>query len=183
MRTHIRPALFGLVATAFLIAGCAPTAGASGDSSGTDGDGSGTASGAVSCETYVASTDPETSLFTTTALAAGPAEGQVYGDGTELSVTLSEEAIAAGLLPQFELYRIFDTGGPELLASLAFDPTTGDDGTFSTSTLAFGKDELVGTAIVAQIFAIADQPVGDAEVYGSKVLLGNYCITYANDGS
>ena len=39
------------------------------------------------------------------------------------------------------------------------------------------------TAVVAQIFAINDGPVGNAETYGDKLLLGNYCLTYANDAS
>lgn len=122
-------------------------------------------------------------LFTTSAIASGPAEGQVFGDGTKLSVTLSQEAIDAGLLPQVELITLSDTGGPVLVASLAFDPTTGGDGTYSTSLTEFGNDELVGTAIVAEIFAISDATVGDAQPYGDKLLLGNYCMTYANDGS
>ena len=37
--------------------------------------------------------------------------------------------------------------------------------------------------MVAEVFAISDATVGDAEPYGAKLLLGNYCITYANDGS
>jgi hypothetical protein len=128
-------------------------------------------------------TDPAVSLFTTNLITSGPSEGQTYGDGTELSITLSDEAMAAGLLPQFEINTLSDTGGPVAIASLIFDPTTGDDGTFSTSSFEFGNDEYVGTAVVAQIFAIHDGVVGDAETYGDKLLLGNYCLTYANDES
>jgi hypothetical protein len=183
MRTSLYPALIACAATVFFIAGCAPTGAVSEDSGGDSGGDGSSASGVATCETYASSGDPELKLFTSTALSAGPSEGQVFGDGTELSVTLSEEAIAAGLLPQFELLRATDSGGPELISSLAFDPTTGGDGTFSTSIFEFGNDEWVGTPIVAQIFAISDQTVGDATTYGSKLLLGNYCMTYANDGS
>ena len=185
-----RPGLLLGIAAALVLAGCAPTAPS--DSGGTDsGTGTGTEeppaadSGATGadCSIYAGQTDPELKLFTSSALTAGPAEGQVYGDGTELSVTLSQDAIDAGLLPQVELISLSDTGGPVLVSSLAFDPTTGGDGTYSTSLLEFGNDELVGTAVVAEIFAISDATVGDAEPYGAKLLLGNYCITYANDGS
>jgi len=169
------------IATALLV-GCSPLANSGGSESSGEGGGS-VASGVATCEDYAASTDPSTTLFTTTALTAGPSADQIYGDGSEFSVTLSPEAIAAGLLPQFELYRLTDEGNPELVSSLAFDPTTGGDGTYSTSTFEFGNDELVGTAVVAQIFAISDQAVGDAEIFGDKLLLGNYCITYSNDGS
>lgn len=130
---------------------------------------------------FTGQTDPELKLFTSSAIAAGPATGQVYGDGTELSITLSQEAINAGLLPQFELLTLSDTGDPLLISSLIFDPTTGGDGTYSTSSLEFGDDELVGTAIVVEFFAISDATVGDAERYGAKLLLGNYCLTYGND--
>jgi hypothetical protein len=163
-----------------LLAGCAPTTPSAepGGSDGTD-----TGSSAAGCAIYDGQTDPELKLFTTSALAAGPSEGQVYGDGTEFSVTLSQEAIDAGLLPQFELVKLTENGGPELVSSLAFDPTTGGDGTYSTSTFEFGNDELVGKSVVAEIFAISDATVGDAVPYGDKLLLGNYCITYGNDGS
>jgi hypothetical protein len=67
-----------------------------------------------------------------------------------------------------------------LLGSLAFDPTTGGDGTYSTNLSEFGNDEYIGHAVVAEIFAISGATVGDAEPYGDKLLLGNYCVTYAN---
>lgn len=175
-----RPALIAAIAASFLLAGCAPTATPPAADGGPAPDADTTA---ASCSTYADQTDPELKLFTSTALAAGPSEGQVYGDGTELSVTLSQEAIDAGLLPQFELLTVSDTGGPVSVSSLAFDPTTGADGVYSTSLLEFGNDELVGTAIVAEIYAISDATVGDAQPYGDKLLLGNYCLTYANDGS
>ena len=180
-----RSTFTAVVAVSLLLAGCAPTASTSGPA-GNTGSGSGSGSGtssAADCSIFDGQTDPELSLFTSSALSAGPAHAQVYGDGTEFSVTLSKEAIDAGLLPQFELISLSKDKGPALVSSLAFDPTTGGDGTFSTKTLAFGNDELVGKAIVAEIFAISDASVGDAKKYGSKLLLGNYCITLANDGS
>lgn len=177
----LRPALIAAIAATLLLVGCAPTA--SGPT--TEGDVAATSPEGPSadCGIYASQTDPELKLFTSTAIAAGPAEGQVYGDGTELSITLSPEAIDAGLLPQFELITLSESGGPVSVSSLAFDPTTGSDGTYSTAMLEFGNDELVGTAVVAEIFAISDATVGDAEPYGDKLLLGNYCVTYANDGS
>jgi hypothetical protein len=35
--------------------------------------------------------------------------------------------------------------------------------------------------MVPQVFAIADTAIGTTEKYGGKVLLGNYCLSYAND--
>lgn len=175
-----RPALIAAIAASLLLAGCAPTTPAP------DVDGApapDAESTTADCSTYAGQTDPELMLFTSSALTAGPSEGQVYGDGTELSVTLSQEAIDAGLLPQIELLTVSETGGPVLISSLTFDPTTGANGTYSTSLLEFGNDELVGTAVVAEIFAISGDTVGDAQPYGDKLLLGNYCLTYANDGS
>jgi hypothetical protein len=178
--------LVAVITATLLLAGCAPVAPASDppatDSPTAEGD-STDAGSAADCSIYEGQTDPELMLFNSNAIEAGPGERQVFGDGTELSITLSQEAISAGLLPQFELITLSDTGGPVLISSLAFDPTTGGDGTYSTSTLEFGDDELVGTAIVAEFFAISDATVGDAQPYGDKLLLGNYCMTYANDGS
>jgi hypothetical protein len=175
-----RSLLLVAVSATVLLAGCTPTTPSATPGGST---GSGDGSSAKGCEIYDGQTDPELKLFTTTALTAGPGADQVYGDGTEFSVTLSQEAIDAGLLPQFELVKLTDNGGPELVSSLAFDPESGGDGRYYTSTLEFGNDELVGTAVVAEIFAISDATVGDAVKYGDKLLLGNYCITYANDGS
>ena len=176
-----RPALIAAIAASLLLAGCAPTTPApapEGEAPAPEAE-----STETDCSIYAGQTDPELMLFTSSALTAGPTEGQVFGDGTELSITLSQEAIDAGLLPQFELITLSETGGPVLVSSLTFDPTTGADGTYSTSLLEFGNDELVGTAVVAEVFAISGATVGDAQPYGDKLLLGNYCLTYANDGS
>ncbi len=183
-----RSIIASAVTLTLLLAGCAPTATSSGTDTGSgtapdSGTSTGGTSGAADCSVFDGQTDPELSLFTSSALSAGPSQGQVYGDGTELSVTLSKEATDAGLLPQFELLSLSDKGEPLFVSSLAFDPTTGGDGVFSTKLMEFGNDELVGKAIVAEIFAISEADVGGAKRYGSKLLLGNYCMTYANDGS
>lgn len=178
--TSPRFAFLVAVATSLLLAGCTPVASNPGSQGGQGGNVNGDA---ADCSTFAGQTDPELTLFTSTAVATGPKQGQVYGDGTEFSVTLSKEAIDAGLLPQFEIVALSKSGEPVLVSSLAFDPTTGGDGTYSTETLEFGNDELVGKAVVAEIFAISEASVGDAQRYGSKLLLGNYCITYGNDGS
>ncbi|WP_309617255.1 hypothetical protein [Salinibacterium sp.] len=175
--------LVAFITASLLLAGCAQVAPATEEGSAGSGSGSGSETLSTDCSIYEGQTDPELTLFTSNAVAAGPGNGQVFGDGTELSVTLSQEAIDAGLLPQFELITLSETGGPVVISSLAFDPTTGGDGTYSTSTLEFGNDELVGTAMIAEIFAISDATVGDTQPYGDKLLLGNYCMTYANDGS
>ena len=47
----------------------------------------------------------------------------------------------------------------------------------------FGNDELVGKAVVVEVFAISDAKIEGTQQYGDKLLLGNYCMTYANDGS
>lgn len=178
---NARAVLIAAFIATFSLAGCAPSTPAptgDGDTSATSPEGA-----SADCGIYADQADPELRLFTSSAIAAGPAEGQVYGDGTELSITLSPEAIDAGLLPQFDLLNLSESGGPLLISSQIFDPTSGADGTFSTTNLLFGNDELVGTAVVAEVFAISAATVGDAEPYGDKLLLGNFCLTYANDGS
>ena len=156
-----------VIASSLLLAGCTPT-GSSGPSQGGDSGGAPASGSAANCGAYEGQTDPELMLFTSSAIDAGPTQGQKYGDGTTLSVTLSQEAIAAGLLPQFEINTISSSGGPELVSSLIFDPTTGGDGTYSTSSLEFGHDDLVGTAVVAEIFAISDAKILEAQ----RILFG-----------
>ena len=176
-----RFAIASVVAFSLLLVGCtqtAPSSGSNDSSGGTPAVGSG-----ADCSVFDGQTDPELTLFTSTAIAAGPAKGQKYGDGTELSVTLSQEALDAGLLPQFEILSFSPAKGSALVSSLAFDPTTGGDGTFSTKMQEFGNDELVGKAVVVEVFAISDSKIEGTQQYGDKLLLGNYCMTYANDGS
>ncbi|MBX3091429.1 MAG: hypothetical protein KF801_02860 [Cryobacterium sp.] len=169
-----------VVAAGLLLAGCAPAAS---DTAPGGNPGSPPGSGPADCSAFDGQSDPELMLFTSSAIAAGPEAGQKYGDGTELSITLSKEAMDAGLLPQFELIALGSDGAPVLVSSLAFDPTTGGDGTYSTSSLEFGNDTLVGKPIIAEIFAISDATMDGASAHGDKLLLGNYCMTYANDGS
>jgi hypothetical protein len=168
------------MSAAALLVGCTTTP--VGSSGGTAG-GSKPGAGASGCEAFAKQTDPALKLFTTDAITDGPKQGQKYGDGTELAITLSADAVAAGLLPQFELNNLSKNGGPVGISSEVFDPTSGAGGRYSTTSKLFGKDELVGTAMVMQVFAIADSPIGTTEKYGDKVLLGNYCLSYANDGS
>jgi len=183
MHLHrVVPALVLTIGAAALLVGCTTTGGSGGSAGGTT-PGAGSGSGSGDCSAFAGQSDPALKLFTTDAITAGPKKGQKYGDGTELAITLSDSAIAAGLLPQFELNNLSDNGGPVGISSEAFDPTTGADGKYSTANKLFGKDELVGTAMVLQVFAIADTAIGTTEKYGDKVLLGNYCLTYANDGS
>ncbi|MEO6115303.1 MAG: hypothetical protein ABIP33_02870 [Pseudolysinimonas sp.] len=181
IRRVIAPTVVAL-STVALLAACATT-GTAQDSSGGSKAGAGSASGAADCSAFARQTDPALKLFTTDAIASGPTEGQKYGDGTELAITLSADAIAAGFLPEFELNNLSKSGEPVGISSEIFDPTTGSDGTYSTTNKLFGKDELVGTAMVLQVFTIADTAIGTTEKYGDKVLLGNYCLSYANDGS
>jgi hypothetical protein len=175
-----RTALLSSVAAVLVLAGCSPTGSTPTTAPANDGS---TGGGGNTCATFAAQTDPALKLMTSSAIASGPSEGQKYGDGTEFSVTLSQEAIDAGYLPQFELNTLDDNGVWVQLSSLNFDPTTGADGTYSTSTLEFGNDEYAGTPVAAQIFAISDNPIGDTVQYGDKVILGTYCITYENDAS
>jgi hypothetical protein len=177
---RIVPALLLTMSAAALLVGCSTTP--SGDSGGSAG-GSNPGGAASDCSAFAGQTDPALKLFTTDAITSGPKQGQKYGDGTELAITLSSDAVAAGLLPQFELNNLSKNGGPVGISSEVFDPTSGADGRYSTTSKLFGKDELVGTAMVLQVFAIADTAIGTTEKYGNKVLLGNYCLSYANDGS
>ena len=168
----------------FALAGCAPAAPApTGDGDTQAASPESPEGSSADCGIYAGQTDPELKLFTSAGIAAGPAEGQVFGDGTELSVTLSQAAIDAGLLPLFDLNSLSESGGPNLISSQTFDPTTGADGTYSTTSRPFGRDELVGTAMVMEVYAISEGTIDGAERYGIKLLLGNYCMTYGNDGS
>jgi hypothetical protein len=177
---RITPTLVLAVCAAVVLAGCTTTpSGGSGSPAGGSKPGTATAD----CSAFDGQTDPALKLFTTDAITSGPKKGQTYGDGTELAITLSDQAVAAGLLPQFELNNLSKNGGPVAISSEIFDPASGADGTYSTTNKLFGKDELVGTAMVLQVFAIADTAIGTTEKYGDKVLLGNYCLSYANDGS
>jgi hypothetical protein len=177
---RIVPALLLTASAAALLVGCTttPTASSGGSAGGSKPGGT-----ASDCSAFVDQTDPALKLFTTDAITSGPKQGQKYGDGTALAITLSTDAVAAGLLPQFELNNMSKSGGPVGISSEIFDPSTGADGRYSTTNKLFGKDELVGTAMVLQVFAIADTAIGTTEKYGDKVLLGNYCLSYANDGS
>jgi len=178
-----RAALIAAIASVVLLAGCTPAAQSTDTGSSTDSGSNTGTTASTGCDRFAGQTDPELALFTSSAIAAGPTEGQVYGDGTELSITLSQAAIDAGILPLFDLLTITESNNPQLISSLAFDPTTGGDGTYSTALQEFGDDELVGTAIVAEFYAISTATVDGAVQYGDKLLLGNYCMTYANDGS
>ena len=173
------PLAFTLLLGAILLSGCAAGTTDSDDSSGDSSSSTGSGSKKGGCAAYAKLTDPALKLFTTDAITTGPTEGQKYGDGTKLAITLSSGAIDAGYLPQFELNRA-DGDAPVAISSEIFDPTTGDDGTYSTTNSLFGGDEFVGTAMVMQVFAIADTAIPTTEQYGDKVLLGNYCLSYAN---
>ncbi|MEP6843113.1 MAG: hypothetical protein ABJA11_06305, partial [Pseudolysinimonas sp.] len=148
-RRRIIPAMLLAVSVVALLAACTTTASTGGNSGGSAG---GSKSGdSADCSTFAGQTDPALKLFTTDAISSGPKQGQKYGDGTELAITLSSDAIAAGLLPQFELNGLSKSGGPVGISNEIFDPTSGSDGTFSTTNKLFGKDELVGKAMVLQV--------------------------------
>lgn len=186
LRTLAVPALLVLA-----LAGCAPTApgeSGAGDANGSDTSGdTGTDTDtnadadATGCASLDTSAEPKLALGETDLVSAGPAEGQPYGDGTPFSVTLSEAGIATGYLPMFELYGPTDTGDFTLLSSLAFDPDTGDDGTYSTAMNEFGNDEYVGEPVIATVFAIDTAIEGSGGLNSDNyVVLANYCITYAH---
>src|SRR4051812_35982689 len=154
---RVIPALVLSAAAAALLVGCTTTPSSnSGGTAGGSAGGSASGGSKADCSAFDGQSDPALKLFTTDAITTGPKQGQKYGDGTKLSITLSPEAITAGLLPQFELNNASKNGGPVGISSEIFDPSSGTDGTYSTSNKLFGKDELVGTAMVMQVFAIAD---------------------------
>lgn len=179
-----RSLLTAAIVVSLLLAGCAPTATSSSSQggSGSGGNGGNGGNGGADCSAYKNSVEPTLVLFSSSAIADGPTEGQVYGDGSTLSVTLSQEAIDLGVLPQAQVLNINEDGAPLWVSSIAFVPNA-DGTTYSTDLPEIGNDKLVGKAVVLNVIDISEAKIEGARQNGDSLILGNYCLTYANDGS
>lgn len=161
-----------LIATASvaLLAACA-TGAPSGDGDGgtTGGTGGGTAAG---CEVFDAY--PEAVPFQSDLIASAPASGAVWGDGTPFTIQLSDEAIAADLLPQIDFLTVVN-GGLQLATSQIFDDN--GDGSYTNQNNVF-DETLDGQPGIAQVNTITDASFDGEKYDGNLLVLGNYCITF-----
>ena len=163
-----------IVATSLaLLAGCAPGGTDGGGDTGGGGDagtGGGTAAG---CEVFDGT---EAEPFASSLIATAPEAGAVWGDGTTFAITLSDEAVAAGLLPQVEFLTMFN-GGLQSAANQIFDEDGA--GAYSNQNNLF-DDSLEGQPGIAQVFAISDASFDGAVNNGDQLIMGNYCVTFKN---
>ena len=100
----------------------------------------------------------------------------MWGDGTSFAIQLSDEAVAAGLLPQVEFLTMFN-GGLQTEASQIFDEDGA--GAYSNKNNVF-NDDLEGQPGIAQVFAISDATFDGAVNNGDSLIMGNYCVTFKN---
>jgi hypothetical protein len=161
------------VASVTLLAACAPTGGTStGGNGGSSGDG-GSAAGASDCSIFDGT---EVAPFTSSLITSAPDSGAVWGDGSSFAIQLSDEAIAADLLPQVEFFTLFN-GGVQTAANQIFDED--GNGAYSNKNNVF-DDDLEGQPGIAQVFAISDATFDGAQNNGQELILGNYCVTFKN---
>jgi hypothetical protein len=157
-----------------LLTACAPTSGGGGSdggsSGGTDGGDSGSAAG---CEIFDGT---EAEPFTSSLITSAPDSGAVWGDGTKFAIQLSDEAVAAGLLPQVEFLTLAN-GGLQTATSQIFDED--GNGAYSNVNNLFA-DDLEGQPGIAQVFAISDASFDGAVNNGDSLIMGNYCVTFKN---
>jgi hypothetical protein len=99
--------------------------------------------------------------------------GDTWGDGTPFEIQLTDEAIAAEILPQVEFLSIVN-GGPQSAANQIFDEN--GDGSFSNANNLFDS-QFNNQPGIAQVFAITDATFDGEKYDGSTLILGNYCVT------
>lgn len=151
-----------------LLAACS-TGGAvtdGGDAGGGGTDGGGT-SGGGDCADFGAEYAP----FTSDLIASQ--SGSVWGDGSAFEIQLSDEAIAADLLPTVEFLSNVN-GGVQVASGQIFDDL--GDGAFSNSLNLFDS-QFDGQPGIARVIALADLTFDGEQYDGDKLILGNYCIT------
>jgi len=146
-----------------LLAACT-TGGATGGDTGTDG-GDTAANG--DCSDF----GEEYAPFSGDLIASQ--SGTTWGDGSAFAIQLSDDAIAAGILPQVEFLSNVN-GGVQTASNQIFDDL--GDGAFSNSLNLFDSqfDSQPG---IAQVFAISDVTFDGEKYDGDTLFLGNYCIT------
>lgn len=148
-----------------LLAGCT---GAADPADGSGGTGGGADSGG--CAAF-AGTD--SAPFRSDQVLSAPDAGATYGDGS--AITFELDPALADEVPQLTFYDIFTGGvrdaGPAVL-------TEEPDNTF-TADLDIVNSDLDGEPGIAELFIISDVDYGDARRNGDKLVLGNFCLTYA----
>jgi hypothetical protein len=171
-RTRLRILSTLVVAASIgLLAACAPTGGGGDGGGSSSGDGEG--GSAAGCEIFDGT---EAAPFASSLITSAPESGAVWGDGTSFAIQLSDEAIAADLLPQVEFLTLFN-GGLQSATNQIFDEDGG--GAFSNKNNLF-DDTLEGQPGIAQVFAISDQDFEGAVRNGDQLIMGNYCVTFKN---
>ena len=156
-----------------LLAACTTGGGATGGGGDTDGSTGSGSTVAADCSVFDGT---EAEPFSSSLITSAPEEGTVWGDGTTFAIQLSDEAIAAGLLPQVEFFTVFN-GGLQTAANQIFDED--GDGAYSNKNNVF-DDTLEDQPGIAQVFAISDATFDGAVNSGQELIMGNYCITFKN---
>lgn len=161
------PRLLLVLPVIALLAACAPTGGTTGGGDTGGGDTSGGGSSAAGGCDFGA----EYAEFSSDLVASQ--SGTTWGDGSEFAIQLSDDAIAAGILPTVDFLSNVN-GGVQVASGQVFDDL--GDGKFSNSLNLFDS-QFDGQPGIAQVVAITDAAF-DGETYeGDKLILGNYCIT------
>jgi hypothetical protein len=148
-----------------LLAACT-TGGATGGGD-TGGDTGGGSAATGDCSDF----GEEYAPFTSDLIASQ--SGSTWGDGSEFAIQLSDDAVAAGILPQVEFLSNVN-GGVQTAASQVFDDL--GDGAFSNSLNLFDS-QFDGQPGIAQVIAITDVTFDGEQYDGNTLILGNYCIT------
>jgi hypothetical protein len=151
-----------------LLAACTtgPTTGG-GNSGGGDTGGDGGSTGGGDCAEFGAEFAP----FSSDLVASQ--SGTVWGDGTEFSVQLSQEAIDAGIIPLVDFLSNVN-GGPQVASSQIM--TDNGDGLFSNNLNLFDS-QFDGQPGIAEVTAVTDVTFDGEKYDGTKLSLGNYCVT------
>ena len=157
--------LFAIAAVAVLAACTTTTPSAGGDSSGSAGGGS---SSAGDCPTVAGF-----EYFSADIITTAPAEGQVFGDGTEITFEGPAE-----LVPLYVLSYVDDAGEAVEVQNSAFDPSA-PKGTYTTVNNVFDSDAN-GKYGIFELQTIDDGSFSfddDVSKNGDTVTLGRYCVS------
>jgi hypothetical protein len=151
-----------------LLAACTPGGAAPDTGSGGDtGSGDGGTTNAGDCSEF----GEEFAPFSSDLIASQ--SGDVWGDGSAFAVQLSDEAIAAGVLPLVDFLSVVN-GGPQIASSQVFDDL--GDGSFSNNLNLFDS-QFDGQPGIAQVSTITDATFDGEKYDGDTLILGNYCVT------
>lgn len=151
-----------------LLAACTTGGSTTGESGGggSTGDG-GSASG---CDTF---TGTEVEPFSSPLVLSAPESGATYGDGStltfELDPSLTDE------VPQISFFDNVISGSIRDTSSGIFE----EDGNTVSISLNIFDGDLDGQPGIAEVFLITPTDYEGGVRSGDKLILGEYCITYA----